>query len=198
LKDFIVAPGLADPEPLAAFCRAVDRAVGSDSEAAADEVARAFPALLGDDSWLAGPWELSGADAYQQHPLYIDPDGRFSVVSFVWGPGQFTPIHDHGVWGVIGMLRGAERAQRFRRGDGGRLMPAGDSRLMQPGDVDVLKPSEGDIHRVANALSDRVSISIHAYGANIGAVERHIFSEDGASRPFVSGYSDAPPALSRA
>jgi predicted metal-dependent enzyme (double-stranded beta helix superfamily) len=200
MKDFIAAPELANPEPLAAFCRAIEQAVArcGEREEAADEVAAAFPALLGDDGWLTGPWQRAGDDAYQQHPLYIDPAGRFSVVSFVWGPGQLTPIHDHGVWGVIGMLRGAERGQRFRRLATGRLQPEGEGRLMQPGDIDLLKPSEGDIHRVANALGDRVSISIHAYGADIGAVARHMFSEDGAPQQFVSGYSDVPPALTRA
>jgi predicted metal-dependent enzyme (double-stranded beta helix superfamily) len=33
----------------------------------------------------------------------------------VWGPGQTTPIHDHRVWGLIGMLRGSEYSQGFER-----------------------------------------------------------------------------------
>ncbi|MFZ9530819.1 MAG: cysteine dioxygenase, partial [Burkholderiales bacterium] len=34
------------------------------------------------------------------------------------------------------------------------------------------------------------SISIHVYGANIGAVKRHVFDPaTGADKPFVSGYS---------
>jgi predicted metal-dependent enzyme (double-stranded beta helix superfamily) len=200
MEDFIATPDFGDAASLAGFCRAVDKAVTryGKGETAADEVAGAFPALLSDDGWLAGPWAQAGAAGYQQHPLYIDPAGRFSVVSFVWGPGQFTPIHDHGVWGVIGMLRGAERGQRFRRTAAGRLEPAGETRLMQPGDIDLLKPSEGDIHRVANALADQVSISIHAYGADIGAIARHTFTEDGVPQLFVSGYSDVPPALTRA
>lgn len=36
----------------------------------------------------------------------------------------------------------------------------------------------------------RPSISIHVYGANIGAVARHVFDPaTGAAKPFVSGYS---------
>ncbi len=31
---------------------------------------------------------------------------RFCVVSFVWGPDQATPIHNHTVWGLVGVLRG--------------------------------------------------------------------------------------------
>jgi predicted metal-dependent enzyme (double-stranded beta helix superfamily) len=45
---------------------------------------------------------------------------------------------------------------------------------------------------VSNALSDRASISIHVYGANIGAVKRHVYDpETGSVETFVSGYSSA-------
>ena len=49
----------------------------------------------------------------------------------------------------------------------------------------------GDVHVVENALADRPSISIHVYGANIGAVRRAVYAEDGSRKPFVSGYSNA-------
>ena len=57
---------------------------------------------------------------------------------------------------------------------------------------EVVSPAVGDIHRVANAFGDRVSISIHAYGANIGRVRRHVFdAQTGAAKEFVSGYANA-------
>jgi predicted metal-dependent enzyme (double-stranded beta helix superfamily) len=112
------------------------------------------------------------------------------VVSFVWGPGQHTPIHDHTVWGLIGMLRGAERCQRYRRTDDGRLVPHGGEEILHPGEVDAVSPTIGDIHVVANALADQPSISIHVYGGNIGAVRRHVFdAQTGEVKDFVSGYS---------
>jgi predicted metal-dependent enzyme (double-stranded beta helix superfamily) len=69
---------------------------------------------------------------------------------------------------------------------------AGEPALLRPGDVDAVSPAIGDIHRVANTYDDRVSISIHAYGANIGRVRRHVFDlETGAVKEFVSGYANA-------
>jgi predicted metal-dependent enzyme (double-stranded beta helix superfamily) len=56
-----------------------------------------------------------------------------------------------------------------------------------------LSPETGDIHRVANAYDDRVSISIHVYGADIGRVERATYNEAGTAKPFISGYAE--PAL---
>ena len=146
--------------------------------------------LVNTDDWL--PLEFAKPDPahYRQYLLYCDPLERFSVVSFVWGPGQRTPVHDHTVWGLIGMLRGAEISRNFAVDIAGRLTPTDGVRLV-PGAVSAVSPAIGDIHQVENALTDRPSISIHAYGANIGAVARHVFLlESGETRPFVSGYAN--------
>jgi hypothetical protein len=45
-----------------------------------------------------------------------------------------------------------------------------------------LSPKEGDIHQIRNAFDDRVSISIHVYGPNIGAVRCHVFQLDGTTK----------------
>lgn len=146
--------------------------------------------LVARDDWLPDAFAQPDPQFYRQYLLHADPLERFSVVSFVWGPGQRTPVHDHTVWGLIGMLRGAERCQRWRRGADGRLAPDGGEEILQPGQVDAVSPTIGDIHVVANALADRPSISIHVYGANIGAVRRHVFDPaTGAPKDFVSGYS---------
>ncbi|MNL48379.1 Cysteine dioxygenase type I [compost metagenome] len=123
--------------------------------------------------------------------LHCDSAGRFSIVSFVWGPGQRTPIHDHTVWGLIGMLRGAEYSQPYQIDAEGRPQPHGAATRLEPGHVEAVSPTVGDIHRVHNAYEDRVSISIHVYGANIGAVRRHVYPEAGGRKPFISGYSNS-------
>lgn len=146
-------------------------------------------ALIAVDDWLPEEFAAPHPDHYQQYLLHCDPLERFSVVSFVWGPGQRTPIHDHTVWGLIGVLRGAEEAERFDPADPTRT--TGHERL-EAGAVDAVSPRIGDIHRVSNALADRVSVSIHVYGANIGAVVRRVFDPaTGAARRFVSGYANA-------
>jgi predicted metal-dependent enzyme (double-stranded beta helix superfamily) len=127
---------------------------------------------------------------YQQFLLYADPQDRFSVVSFVWGPGQATPVHDHTVWGLVGMLRGSESCQPYSRMSDGRWVPAGFQVDMLPGDIEAVSPRIGDVHKVWNALRDQVSISIHVYGGNIGKIERHSYREDGSRATFVSGYSN--------
>ncbi|HKK05130.1 MAG TPA: cysteine dioxygenase [Gammaproteobacteria bacterium] len=164
---------------------------GDTSEADLIEHGRALLAnLVRRDDWLPDAWAQPDPQYYQQYLLYCDPLERFSVVSFVWGPGQHTPIHDHTVWGMIGMLRGAELCESFQRDDDGTLVSTGSHRL-EPGQVEAVSPTIGDIHRVRNAFDDRVSISIHVYGADIGAVQRHVYASDsGEVKNFISGYSN--------
>ena len=146
--------------------------------------------LIRHDDWLPEEAAQPHPQFYQQFLLYCDPLERFSVVSFVWGPGQKTPVHDHTVWGLVGMMRGAENARRFAHTAPGKPMSVSKTEGLMPGQVDRVSPTVGDIHEVSNALSDKPSISIHVYGANIGAVKRHVFDPaTGADKPFVSGYS---------
>lgn len=148
-------------------------------------------ALVAHDDWLPNAYAQPHPERYQQYLLHADALGRFSVVSFVWGPGQATPIHDHTVWGLIGMLRGAEDSQAYARTPDGRWAPQGTPLRLQPGQVEAVSPTIGDVHRVSNAWDGNTSISIHVYGANIGAVQRSVYLEDGTRKPFISGYSNS-------
>jgi predicted metal-dependent enzyme (double-stranded beta helix superfamily) len=147
--------------------------------------------LVAHDDWLQDAYAQPDPNRYQQFLLHVDSQERFCVVSFVWGPGQCTPIHNHTVWGLIGMLRGAETSQAYATTADGRWAPQGRPIALVPGQVEAVSPTIGDIHRVSNALANQSSISIHVYGANIGSVARSVFMEDGTQKPFVSGYSNS-------
>lgn len=155
-----------------------------------DQGAALLRVLVARDDWLPDAFAQPHPTYYQQFLLHADSAERFSVVSFVWGPGQRTPIHDHMVWGLIGMLRGAETSQGFARDASGRLQASGAAIRLEPGQVEAVSPRVGDIHQVSNVYEDQVSISIHVYGANIGAVKRSVYAEDGTPKAFISGYSN--------
>ncbi len=143
-------------------------------------------ALVSHDDWLPATCAQPFEAGYRQYLLYCDARARFSIVSFVWGPGVKTPIHDHTVWGMVGVMRGAEICHEYAPRT---LVKLGTHRVV-PGDVDRVSPSIGDVHVVENALTDRPSISIHAYGGDIGAIRRHRFEPDGRVFDFVSGYNN--------
>lgn len=184
------------PNP-ARFANFIERFTALVDEAGGDEptlLAAGRPllqALVLHDDWLPEAFAQPDAQYYQQYLLHADPQDRYSVVSFVWGPGQKTPVHNHTVWALIGMMRGAERGERFALGAPGQPMVAQGVDVLQPGDVDMVSPRLGDIHRVSNVYDDRVSISVHVYGGNIGRISRHVFDPlTGATKAFVSGYSN--------
>lgn len=144
--------------------------------------------LVATDGWLPESCAEAGP-RYRQYLLHCDPLERFCVVSFVWGPGQRTPVHNHTVWGLVGMLRGEEVSTEMVAG--APMRPGQVDRLRQ-GEVVAVSADTYDIHVVENALPDRASISIHVYGGNIGAIARSVFDpETGAQKRFVSGYDNA-------
>ena len=151
--------------------------------------------LLGDlvshDDWLPDSCAKCPLHGYAQNLLWCDPFERFSIVSFVWAPSAATPVHDHGVWGMSGVLRGAEISQAYTRDVIDGPLCLGLATTLKPGDVEILSPPAGDIHKASNALADRGSISIHVYGGNIGAVRRSVYDvTTGVARLFVSGYTN--------
>ncbi len=170
------------------FAELVDTA---DEALILDRGAGLLRALVARDDWLPDAFAEADPLRYRQYLLHGDTRERFSVVSFVWGPGQATPVHDHRVWGLVGVLRGAELVETFARDAEGELVSTGGPERLEAGAVDAFGPAIGDVHRVANAHDDRVSISIHVYGADIGKVERATYDAAGQPKRFVSGYANA-------
>jgi predicted metal-dependent enzyme (double-stranded beta helix superfamily) len=145
--------------------------------------------LVAVDDWLPPACAVAGP-SYRQYLLHCDPAERFSVVSFVWGPGQRTPIQDHLVWGLVGQLRGEEISTEYVLGPPGTPPRPGRRDRLRPGEVAKVSTATYDIHVVENAVADAASISIHCYGGNIGALRRHVFDPvTGEARSFISGYS---------
>lgn len=179
-------------EPLRTFVARMTALVERrlDEPALLDAAAPLLRELVARDDWLPAELAAPHPQHYRQYLLHADALERFSVVSFVWGPDQATPVHDHTVWGLIGVLRGAEESQPFVLDGSGCAVPQGRASLLRAGQVEAVSPRLGDLHRVRNRLDDRASVSIHVYGANIGAVRRSVYPPEGGRRPFVSGYSN--------
>ena len=171
------------------FTRLVEQ-FGGDEECIFADGKKLLSELISHDDWLPDDVAQPGLESYRQHLLYCDPVECFSVVSFVWGPGQATPVHDHTTWGIVGVMRGAEVCEEFElEPETGRLRSIG-RHYVPTGGIDLVSPRVGDIHKVSNALADRASISIHVYGADIGTVKRNIYEmESGCKKTLISGYS---------
>ena len=177
---------MAGIERLRSFVQDMTKLVerhGADEPRLLDEGEKLLGALVAHDDWLPAQFAAPAPESYRQYLLYCDPLERFSVLSFVWMPGHRTPIHDHTVWGMVGVMRGTELCEEFSPS-----IRKINSHESKPGEVDCVSPSIGDIHVVSNAGTE-IAVSVHVYGANIGAVKRHIYDPaTGAPKEFISGY----------
>src|SRR5690625_7499495 len=90
--------------PLRNFVVDMTRLVESTSDEARllDEGKDMLQSLIATGGWLPDFCAQPHSEHYQQYLLHADALERFSVVSFVWGHGQVTPVHDHTTWGLLG------------------------------------------------------------------------------------------------
>ena len=148
-------------------------------------------ALIAHDDWLPEAFAAPHRAHHQEYLLHCDPFGRFAVVSLVLAPGQKTPLHDHTVWCLMGVLRGTEQFDEYRHEGEGVPMQKTGEHLCRTGDVDVASPTVGDIHVISNPQQAHAAVSINVFGANIGALMRRTYSlATGEQHALVSGYAN--------
>ncbi len=162
---------------VSAFIEDVERAIAAehDSTVIAQAVEERLKRLLATPDLLAPEHRKTLPDRYSPNLVAVAPSGRFSVVALVWQPGQFTPIHDHICWCVVGVLEGVEHEQRYHllRDEAGAMwLRPGEAETMMPGATCALVPPAENIHCVRNA-GDSLAISLHVYGADLNAVATH-------------------------
>ncbi len=86
----------------------------------------------------------------QSSPLYKDDSG-LTLMHARFGPENMTSIHNHNSWGVVGLYRGRDRYQIWRRldeghGTGKAQVELVEERVLEPGDVAIMPPPPQDIH----------------------------------------------------
>jgi predicted metal-dependent enzyme (double-stranded beta helix superfamily) len=122
-------------------------------------------------------------DCYARRLLYQDPGRRYTAVVMTWGPGQGTPVHDHGgLWCVEGVVEGEMTVTQYDvrpDGEAFRVTPVGQPLSAGVGSAGRLIPPT-DYHVLANAQPDRSSVTLHIYGGNLDGCR--IFVPDTAGR----------------
>ena len=150
--------------------------------------------LLPHPEFLEDRFRVPGDTRYRQHVVHVHPEGRYSIVSLVWRPGQATPVHDHRCWCVVGVLEGREREERYTlHVEDEEWLTYDGVNIYEPGQVCCLVPPDEDIHRVVND-ADQISISMHIYGADIATVGTSINRT--FELPIRDGVPDADTATS--
>ena len=154
-------------------------------------VAPLMKELLAHAKDILGPEHYRGhPEHYARNPIHIDEAGGLSLFSIVWSPGQWTPIHDHGTWGVVGVVEGVLEERNYIRVDDRHhqyeniKLARGGVILMSPGTVTSFVPNPDHIH-VTGVAQDRSSaLSLHLYGRVLN--DYHIYDREKGTRRLIT------------
>jgi predicted metal-dependent enzyme (double-stranded beta helix superfamily) len=112
----------------------------------------------------------SGPNGYTRNLIYEAPDHSLSLYALVWLPGQWTPVHDHGSWGVVGVVEGVLEERSYvrlspdRGADADIELARGGTILLGRGAVTSFVPNPDHIHITGVPNERPRAVSLHLYG----------------------------------
>jgi predicted metal-dependent enzyme (double-stranded beta helix superfamily) len=107
---------------------------------------------------------------YTRNLIHAAPDNSLSLYALVWLPGQWTPVHDHGSWGVVGVIEGVLEERAYvrltpdRGADAGIELVEGGMVLLARGAVTSFVPNPDHIHVTGVPAERPRAVSLHLYG----------------------------------
>jgi predicted metal-dependent enzyme (double-stranded beta helix superfamily) len=141
------------------------------SDAGLTHIAESMRSLVARCDEVLPPENAKGNENQQGlKPIYIDDSGLILTYGIVV-PERPTPIHSHGAWGVVGVYRGRDRYQVWRRNDDGygpgpAEVQMVDEFVLEPGDVMVIPPPPQDIH-VQQGYGGETAHEFVLFGENV-------------------------------
>ena len=178
----LLAPALArkrrEPSPsgtpaLTALVDEVDAACAGTDGPQAGRIVAALGQAAAQAGLLTPDQRAPQNGCYARHVLHSDPAGRFTIVSIVWSPGQFSPTHAHHTWCAYAVHENVLEETLY----------AWDvaSATALPARKEVRPRSYGwfahagldQIHRLGNSCAEP-AISIHVYGVEREQICTHV------------------------
>src|SRR5688500_9558936 len=93
--------------PIAALMAEIGAACDGPADARSERIVAALRVTAAAPNLLSAGQRTPRAECYARHTLCADPAGRFTVLSLVWGPGQFSPPHAHDTWCAYAVVENA-------------------------------------------------------------------------------------------
>ena len=126
-------------------------------------------------SFLQPQHYRSDPDGYARNLIHQAEDGSLSLYALVWLPGQWTPVHDHGSWGVVGVVEGVLEERSYvrlspdRDADAGIELARGGIVLLRSGAVTSFVPNPDHIHVTGVPRERPRAVSLHLYGRTMSS-----------------------------
>lgn len=137
-------------------------------------------------SFLQPAHYRSSNAGYTRNLIYDAPDHSLSLYALVWLPGQWTPVHDHGSWGVVGVVEGVLEERSYvrlspdRGADDAIDLARGGTVLLCRGAVTSFVPNPDHIHVTGVPAERGRAVSLHLYGKTMS--DFNIYDVAGRSR----------------
>ena len=151
-----------------AVARTADRSEPADCVLALAPLMQQLVAQAG--SFLQPQHYRSEPEHYSRNLVYDAPDASLSLYTLVWLPGQWTPVHDHGSWGVVGIVEGVLEERSYvrlspdRGADEDIELARGGTVLLRHGAVTSFVPNPDHIHVTGVPAERPRAVSLHLYG----------------------------------
>ena len=147
-------------------------------------------------SFLLPQHYRSEPEHYARNLVYDAPDASLSLYTLVWLPGQWTPVHDHGSWGVVGVLEGVLEERSYVRVspdrglDEGIELLRGGVILLSAGAVTSFVPNPDHIHVTGVPAERQRAVSLHLYGRKMSDFNTYDVTA-GTRRRISVGHNDS-------
>ena len=177
-----------------AVARTGDRRAPADCVLALAPLMQQLVAQAG--SFLQPQHYRSDIDHYARNLVYDAPDASLSLYTLVWLPGQWTPVHDHGSWGVVGVLEGVLEERSYVRVspdrglDEGIELLRGGVILLSAGAVTSFVPNPDHIHVTGVPTERQRAVSLHLYGRKMSDFNTYDVTA-GTRRRVSVGHNDS-------
>jgi predicted metal-dependent enzyme (double-stranded beta helix superfamily) len=159
--------------PVALLMAEIGDACDGAAHAMGDRIAHALRVAAAMPDLLTPELRAPRNGCYARHTIAADPAGRFTLLSIVWGPGQFSPPHAHDTWCAYAVAENilTETLYEFDPRSG-KAVAAGTTER-EPGYACFAPAGLEQIHRLGNATGVG-AISLHAYGVEGSRVGTHV------------------------
>ena len=131
---------------------------------------------------------------YARNLIYAAPDDGLSLYALVWLPGQWTPVHDHGSWGVVGIVEGVLEERSYvrlspdRGADSDIALTRGGVILLGHGAVTSFVPNPDHIHITGVPPARPRAVSLHLYGRTMNSFHTYDVAAGTRQRVDVAHY----------
>ncbi len=145
--------------------------------------------LCGDRGFLEPGHFRADPAHYARNAIHIADDGLLSLFALVWLPGQWTPVHDHGTWGVVGVVEGVLEERNYIRLDPDRArdrdirLARGGVILLGESTVTSFVPNPDHIHMTGVPADRPRAVSLHLYGRELSNF--HVYDVAAGSRRLI-------------